>query len=140
VLGHEVGDADRPDLAVGQEPFEGLVGAGRAVEGRRQRLVQDEQVELVGAELGGALVEGVQGLVVAVVADPDLGLDEDVRPADAGAADGLADLALVAVGGGGVDVPVAGLQGALDGLGGLLGRGSGRRRGRGRAAARRCSA
>ena len=40
------------------------------------RLVQDEQVELVDAELADRLVERVQRLVVAVVADPDLGLDE----------------------------------------------------------------
>ena len=34
-------------------------------------------------ELARALVEGVQRLVVAVVADPDLGLDEDLRAVDA---------------------------------------------------------
>ena len=39
----------------------------------RQWLVQDQQVDLVDAELGGALVEAVQRLVVAVVADPDPG-------------------------------------------------------------------
>ena len=55
------------------------------VEVRGQRLVQDEQVDLVDAELAGALVEAVQRLVVAVVADPDLGLDEDLVPVDAGA-------------------------------------------------------
>jgi hypothetical protein len=32
VLGHEVGDPDRPDLAVGQELFESFVGADRALE------------------------------------------------------------------------------------------------------------
>jgi hypothetical protein len=36
--------------------------------------VQDQQVDLVDSELAGAFVEAVQGLVVAVVADPDLGL------------------------------------------------------------------
>jgi hypothetical protein len=39
--------------------------------------VQDQQVDLVDAELAGALVEGVQRLVISVVADPDLGLQED---------------------------------------------------------------
>ena len=79
------------------------------VEAARAGLVQDQQVDLVDAELAGALVEGVQGLVVAVVADPDLGLDEHLVAGQAGAADGLADLPFVAVGGGGVDEPVAGL-------------------------------
>jgi hypothetical protein len=76
--------------------------------------VQDEQVDLLDAELGGALVEGVQGLVVAVVGDPDLGLDEDLGSIDAGGRDGLPDLAFVAVGGGGVDVPVADLERRFD--------------------------
>jgi hypothetical protein len=34
--------------------------------------VQDQQIDLVDAELACALVEGVQRLVVAVVGDPDL--------------------------------------------------------------------
>jgi hypothetical protein len=62
--------------------------------------MQDQQVELVDAKLAGALVEGVQRGVVAVVADPDLRLDEDVIAGDARAADALADFALVAVRGG----------------------------------------
>jgi len=47
----------------------------------------------------------------AAIADPDLGLDEHVGPVEIGGRDGLADLALVAVGGGGVDVAVAANQG-----------------------------
>jgi hypothetical protein len=43
-------------------------------------LVQDQQVDLVDPELAGAFFKAVQGLVVAVVADPDLGLQEDLRP------------------------------------------------------------
>ena len=46
------------------------VRVGDRVEGGWDRLVEDEQVEPVDAELAGALVERVQGLVVAVVADP----------------------------------------------------------------------
>jgi hypothetical protein len=49
------------------------------------------------AELSRALVERVQRLVVAVVADPHLGLDEHLSPIQAGAADTLADLSLVEV-------------------------------------------
>ena len=75
------------------------------VELARQRLVQDQQVDLLDTELAGALLERVERLLVAVVADPDLRLDEHVargRVPERRIA--LADLALVAVGGGGVDV------------------------------------
>jgi hypothetical protein len=48
----------------------------------------------------------MQRLVVAIVTDPDLGLDENLGTIDAGAADACPDFPLVAVGGGGVDVPV----------------------------------
>ena len=88
----------------------------------RQRLVQDQQVDLVDAELAGALVEGVQRLVIAVVADPDLGLQEDSRAADLGRVHRFADLALVAVGGGGVDVAVAGVERGGDRAARLVGR------------------
>ena len=84
-----------------------LVRGDRPVEPVRGRLVEDEQVELVDTELAGRLVERVQRLVVAVVADPHLGLDEHRGPVEAGAADAIADLPLVAVRGSGVDVPVA---------------------------------
>jgi hypothetical protein len=72
VVGHEVADADRADPPVGEQRLKRLVGADGEVELPRQRLVEDQQVDLVDAELAGALVEGVQRLVVAVVADPDL--------------------------------------------------------------------
>jgi hypothetical protein len=92
--------------------LQGAVGLQGLVELRRQGLVQDQQVDLVDAELAAALVEAVQGLVVAVVADPDLGLEKP-RTVKVGGGDGFANLALVAVDGGGVDVAVAGLQAAV---------------------------
>ena len=81
VFDHEVADSDRANLAVGQQRLEGAVGLQGAFEGRGQSLVQDQQVDLLDAELAGALVEAVQRFVVAVVADPDLGLQEDLGPA-----------------------------------------------------------
>jgi hypothetical protein len=116
VPGHEVADADRPHPPVGEQGLQGTVGLPGEVEPGRQRLVQDQQVDLVDAELAGALAEGVQGLVVAVVTDPDLGLDEHVVSGQARVADGLADLAFVAVCGGGVDEPVAGRERRAHGL------------------------
>jgi hypothetical protein len=66
VLDHEVTDSDRADLAVGEEGLQGTVGLEGPVERRRQRLVQDQQVDLLDAELSGALRERVQRLVVSV--------------------------------------------------------------------------
>jgi hypothetical protein len=78
--------------------------------------------DLLDAELSGALLEPVQRLVVAVVGDPDLGLEEDVRSVEAPSANRVADLALVAVGGGGVDVAVPRVERCTDGVAGLVGR------------------
>jgi hypothetical protein len=64
----------------------------------------------------------VQRLVVAVVRDPHLRLDEDLGAVNPRRGDRLADLALVAIGGGGVDVPVAGFQCGADGVARLVGR------------------
>jgi hypothetical protein len=86
-------------------------------------LVEDEQVDPVDAELAGALVKGVESLLVAVVAAPDLGLDEHVVAIYSAATDGVTDTALVVIGGDGVDVSVPDAQGGLDGGGGLVGRG-----------------
>ena len=88
----------------------------------RHRLVQDQQVDLVDPELAGALVEGVQGGVVPVVADPDLGLDEDLAAVEPGSSEPFAHLPLVAVRRGGVDVPVTRCECCLDGCDRLVGR------------------
>ena len=121
MLDHEVADPDRADLAVGEQRLQRAVGLQGPVERRRQRLVQDQQVDLLDAELAGALLEAVQRLVVSVVADPDLGLQEHLERSRLGAVDRLADLALVAVGRGGVDVPVPGVERGADGVAGLVG-------------------
>ena len=112
---HEVADADRADLAVGEQLLQRLVGVDGQLELAGQRLVQDEQVDLVDSQLAGRLLEGVQRGVVAVVGDPDLGLDEDLIAGQPGAPDRLADLPLVAVCRSGVDVAVTRLQRDPDG-------------------------
>jgi hypothetical protein len=75
VVDHEVADPDGPDLAVLEQRLERAVRLQGLVEVRRECLVQDQQLDPVVAELGGALVEAVQPLVVPGFADPDLGLD-----------------------------------------------------------------
>jgi len=122
VVDHEVADADRADLAVGEQRLERPVGLERPVERARQGLVEDQQVDLVDAELRRALLVSVQRRLVPVVGDPDLGLEEDVGAVEPGRTDRLADLALVAVGGGGVDVAVAGVERGSDRVAGLVGR------------------
>lgn len=109
-VGHDVADADRAHPAIGQQRLQRLVRADGPVEVRGDRLVQQEQIDLVHAELARALVEAVQGAVVAVVRDPQLGLEEHLGAIQAGSAEGLAHLALVAVGGSGVDQAVADAQ------------------------------
>src|SRR3954463_8885489 len=82
--------------------------------------MQEQQVELVDAELANALLEPVQRGAVAVVADPAPRLYEPLTARDAGATNAFADLALVRVRGRGVDEPVAGRDGRLDGGGRLF--------------------
>jgi hypothetical protein len=122
MLAHEVAYSNRADLALGKQGLERAVCLERAVERRRQRLVQDQHINLVDAQLSGALLEAVQRLVVSVVADPDLGLQEDLRPVHLGAVHGLANLTLVAVGRGSVDVSVARGERGAHCVAGLVGR------------------
>ena len=62
------------DFAVSEQRLQRPVGLQGRLERRRQRLMQDQQVDPVDAELAGALLETVHRLVISVVADPDLGL------------------------------------------------------------------
>jgi hypothetical protein len=80
--------------------------------------VDQVEVQVVQAEQLQALVEGAERLVVAVVGVPQLGGDEQLVPGNA--RDRLADAFLVAVGRGGVDAAVAGLQCRGDRVEGLL--------------------
>ena len=116
MLDHEIADPDRADLAVSKQGLQGAVGLQGPVERRRQRLMQDQQVDVFDAELAGALLEGVQRLVVSVVADPNLGLQEDLRSVQIRGVHRLGDLALVAVGRRRVDVAIAVAQGDSDGV------------------------
>lgn len=80
------------------------------------------QVEPVQAEPLQGSLEHRPGVVLPGVLDPQLGRDEQVLTGKAAGGDRPPDGFLVLVGGGGVQVPVAGLQGLFDDLLGLLGR------------------
>ena len=62
---------------------------------RRHRLVEQIEVDGVDAQLAAADVEGAQGALAAVVADPQLGLEEELRAVDAAAGNPFPDLPLV---------------------------------------------
>lgn len=113
---HEVAYPDRAHFPVVVQLLQRTVGAEGLVELARQGLVQEQQVDLVDAELASALVERVQRLVESVVADPDLRLDEDLVPGETGLADRVADAALVRIRSRGVDQPVPGRKGRGDGF------------------------
>ena len=82
-----------------------------------------DQVEVDEFELEPleAVLEGVLRLLVAVVVVEALGRDEDLVAVEPRRAEGLADLGLVPVGGRRVDVAVAEIERAGDGLSGLGG-------------------
>ncbi len=76
MLGHEVAYSDGAHLAIGEELLERSVGVEGAIEFRGNRLMEDQEVELLDPQLAGALFEPVPGRLVAIVVDPDLRLDE----------------------------------------------------------------
>src|SRR5918996_3130422 len=63
----------------------------------------------IDTELPRTLLKTVQGVVVAVVADPDLGLQKHLGTVHTRGVNGLTHLPFVAVRGGSVDVPIAGV-------------------------------
>src|SRR4051794_26471581 len=106
----EVGDADRAGLPVGQRLLEALPRLDVAVFAG-PRPVDEVEVDVVGAELGQALVQPLDGRVEAVAVVVELGGDEDLVAGQPGLRQRLADALLVAVHLRGVDVPVAGVEG-----------------------------
>ncbi len=88
---------------------------------RRQRPVNQEQVDIVEAERLERAVESATGVVGPVKAVVELARDEHVAAVDTGAADALPDTCLVLVHLRGVDVAVADIQRRPDGIGGFAG-------------------
>ena len=132
VLRAEVRDADGSCPALGEERLGRLVGGERVLEVGRHRLVEEVEVDGVDVEPAQAGREANLRGLEAVVADPQLGGDEDLVARDAGTADTLAHFAFVAVGGCGIDQAVAVAQRGLDGRDASPRAGSGRRQDRSR--------
>ena len=82
--------------------------------------MQEVEVDIGHVEPVEARVEGAQCTLVAVVADPQLGLHPELGALDPAAADPFPDLALIEVRCRGVDGTVAGGNRGLDGGGRLL--------------------
>ncbi|MNJ72650.1 hypothetical protein D3C77_693360 [compost metagenome] len=76
--------------------------------------MDQQQVDVVGAQFLQAVAQAGDQLVGGVVFDPDLGGDEQLFALDAAFGDGLADVGFVLVDLRGVDDPVAQFQGRLD--------------------------
>ncbi len=121
VLDAEVGDADRARAPFLVDAFEGTPGVDEAVFARH-RPVDQVEVDVVEAEAAETGLEGRQSRVVTLLGVPELGRDEDVLAGDARGRDRGADALLVAVGPGGVDVAVAGIERLFDHLLRVLGR------------------
>ena len=88
---------------------------------RAARPVNQVQINIVQPQALQARVDALRHALVPRVVE--LGGDPDLGARDARVADGGADLGLVAVGEGGVDVAVAGLEGGEDGVVDLVGGG-----------------
>src|SRR6266446_3456368 len=77
MLWHEVAYSDRPDTAVGEKRLERAVGVDREIKLAGQRLMKDEQVELVDADL--ALIEVSSGAIDEAVTRRQGALDGGFR-------------------------------------------------------------
>ena len=93
----EVGHADGAYATFREQALCGAVRVNGAVEVLWERLVEEVEVHRVEPELSGTDVEAMKGFVVPVVADPQLGLDEQLRPLDGAGCDRGANLALIEV-------------------------------------------
>jgi len=73
--------------------------------------VQQYQVEIIGTKLLQGHIDGLQRILIAIIANPDLGGEEQFLAIDAGILDALADFRLVEVRLCGVYMAVPGLDG-----------------------------
>ena len=111
LLDREVRDADRARAAVALELLKRLPGRHEvAVVQRRQRPMDQEEIDVVDAELGERASNAQRASSGRWAPLLQLAGDEDVSTVEPRGADRLPDPALVAVHLGGIDMPVANLQ------------------------------
>ena len=94
MVGIEIAHADGAEFSLFVRLFQCAVCAVAVAE----RLVQKHQVDIVGLQLAQALVDGCPGFFVAVIRNPYFRYEEDLLPADAAFADGIADTFFVVIG------------------------------------------
>ena len=117
--GHEVADPDQARLAGLLHRYQGIERA--SLRGACGFSLQQQKVHIVGAKPCQALIHGGSKLGTGKVAGPDVGGDEDFRSWDAGAANDLADLGLIAVHLRRIEVPITDLKGLGDHAQGAFG-------------------
>ena len=107
----EVGHADAACPAVLGEFLEHVPGRDEVtVIQRRQRPMDQEQVDVIRAQRAQCGVERASRVVRPVIPVVELAGDEDLAAVQAGIADSLTDFLFIAVHLGGVDVPVPNLE------------------------------
>jgi len=120
-VGLKVGDADGPDFALLIQLFHGAPFAINIAEG----LMDEVEVEVIELQPFQGIFEGLPGTLITVSLDPQFGGDEQLFPRHAAAFDAPADGLFIEVRSGGIDMPIAGLDGvhhaafAFGGIGNL---------------------
>ena len=108
-VGVEVGHADGPRLAGLVGFLHGAPGAVIIVE----RLVDQQKVHIVAAQVFQRLVDGGFGLLIPAVGDPDFGGQKQLAAGHTAGGDGCAHRILIVVGLGSVDGTVTDTDGVL---------------------------
>ena len=115
----EVGHADGADLAGVVELLHCAVGAVVIAE----RLMDEQQVQIIGAQFAHGFLNGGLGFFIAGIGDPYLGGEEELFPGQAALGQGSTHAFLIAVGLGCVNAAVADLDGIQHTALGILRRG-----------------
>jgi len=118
----KVGNADRAGSTVVRELLQRAPGRNEVAPiQRRQGPVDQEQIKIVRPERLQSAVEGAARIIGPVKSVVELARDVNLAAIQPRSPDRLSDAFLVAVHLGGVDVPIADLQGLTDRLGSLSG-------------------
>lgn len=82
--------------------------------------MNEEEIQVIRSEILERLVQGALNILWVMLRIPELARDEDLGTRDAALLDSLSHCRLVTVDSCGIYVPIAGLEGGLDGLDNLI--------------------